>query len=240
MFGKEIETSVIVGMYRVYVDVLGDNVLYRRYRNDVVEKEVITKGVLKLLPMYPVYYPRFITKYILCEFNRPIYVPPMDSLSLYFYLPIDAAVYSYSSSSFVIIDIIPLHNLYKYTLYGPPSRYGDMSGLIARYCKTDVFLEKPREIDLGFCLSHLEVRNKLDRFAILSKLLLDSSPLYIFYKYGSWRCCTQRIIVTINSSSTAVVEYEKEPIESGYRAIDEPEEVKSPLISFRSDMLWGY
>ncbi len=237
----EIVSPLMIDMYRIDITSVEGNVLYRRYRGEVIEKEILTtrNTTLKLLPIYPLYYPRFVTRYILCEFSTPIYISPMDSLSLYIYFPIDIAVYGYRNSFFTILDIVPLHKLYKYTLYGPPSRYGDVSGVITRYCRASVSLEKPRDLELGFCLSHLEIRNSLERFVVMSKLLLDSSLLTIFYELGSWRCCTQNIIVTINSLSTAVVEYEKQPIEPGFKAIDKPEEIKMHLIN-RSEMVWGY
>ncbi|MEM1678418.1 MAG: DUF432 domain-containing protein [Ignisphaera sp.] len=241
MFGDEIEASIVLDMYRIDVTKVEGNILYRRYRGETIEREILTKDVtLKLLPIYPIFYPRFVTRYILCEFSIPIYIPPMDSIALYMYLPIDIAVYGYKNSSFTILDIVPLHKLYKYTLYGPPSRYGDVGGVIARYCRTRVSLEEPRDLELGFCISHLEIRNKLEKFASMSKLLLDTSPLALFYGLGSWRCCTQHIRVIINSPSTAVVEYEKQPIEPGFKAVDEPEEAKASLISYRNEMVWGY
>jgi len=241
MFGISISESLILDMYRVEVTNIGNGIVYRRYKNDAIEKEIFTKDIsLKPIPIYPLFYPRFLTRYILCEFNTPIYVPPMDSINFYMFFPIDIAIYGYKDNYFTVLDIIPIHRLYKYTLYGPPSRYGDVGGVIARYFKVATSLEKPKELMQGFCISYIEVRNKLDRFTAISKILLDSSPLLIFYETGSWRCCTQHITVTINTSTIAVVEYDRKPIEQGFKSIDEPEEVKTPIIIFRNDMLWGY
>lgn len=241
MFGMELETPFELGAFRIDVVSREGGMIYRRYRGDTVEREVLTKGLtLKLMPIYPVLYPRFLTRYILCEFTTPIYIPPMDSIEFYIPLPIDVAVYGYRNDSFTVLDVVPIHPLYKYTLYGPPSRYGDISGVIARYCRVSSYLERHKELEIGFCTSSVEIRNRLGRFTVVSKILLDSSPLTIFYKLGSWRCCTQRITVTINSSSTAVVEYGKQSIEPGFEAIDMPDEIRTPMTISRSDMLWGY
>ncbi|MCS7112011.1 MAG: DUF432 domain-containing protein [Ignisphaera sp.] len=241
MFGMEISEPLVLGMHRIDVTRVGEGILYKRYRNGVIEREILAKNVtLKLMPIYPIFYPRFITRYILCEFSTPIYVPPMESIALYMHLPIDIAVYGYKNGSFTIIDVVPMHRLYKYTLYGPPSKYGDVGGVVARYCRTSTSLEKPTDVEVGFCLSQIEIKSRLEKFTVVSKLLLDSSPLAIFYKLGSWRCCTQHIMMMISSTSAAVVEYGGQPIESGFKALDEPEEAKAPLISSRSEMMWGY
>ncbi|MEM1526662.1 MAG: DUF432 domain-containing protein [Ignisphaera sp.] len=245
MFGKELKGSLNIGMYRIDVISEGNGIWYKRYRGDYIEKEVLTKEVtLKLLPMYPIFYPKFLTKYLLCNLSTPIHIPPDENIGFYILLPVDIAVYSYAKHTdkiYSILDIIPPHKVYKYTLYGPLSRYGDVGGTIARYLNVDVFLSQdPINQEVGFCISHVEVRNKLKKFVNVTKLLLDSSPLTIFYEVGSWRCCTQHIKVTITGSSTAVVEYDKEPLEPGFKVIDDVEETKMPFIIYRTDMIWGF
>ncbi|MEM3980461.1 MAG: DUF432 domain-containing protein, partial [Ignisphaera sp.] len=185
MFGKELEGSLDIGIHRIDVLRIGDSIWYKRYRGDYIEKEVLSKGVtLKLLPMYPIFYPRFLTKYILCNLSKPIHIPPDESISFYMLLPIDLAVYSYANHTdkvYSILDIVPLHKVYKYTIYGPLSRYGDVGGIVARYLHVDVFLSHALvNQGVGFCISYVEVRNKLKKIVNITKILLDSSPLMLF------------------------------------------------------------
>lgn len=244
MFGEELEGALEIGGSRIELARFGDRVLYRRLRGGAVEREILTKGeVLRLLPLPTVFYPRHLTRYVLCHLSTPVHVPPGEAVGFYTLLPVDAAVYGFDvrGGSFGLLDVVPLQRVYKYAVYGPLSRYGDVGGLIARYVRVAVLPERPAWAEEpGFCLSYVEVLNESGRFATVTRLLLDASPLSLFYEPGSWRCCTQRARMSVTGPSTAVVSYEEEPVEQGFKKAEEPEETKDPLVQRETRMLWGY
>ncbi len=235
MFGTVLMHTISVNRHRIEIDRHGCYLLYRRFTDENLEKELIVDVAieLKLVPIYPVFYPRFITQYILCELAKPITVAPGSSIVVHIEIPVDVAVYAYSRASFTILDVLPLHLKPKLVLYGPIN-----GGTLARYCKTK--LVDPATLpELGWALSKLIVRNNTKNVATVRKILLDSSPLRLYYVPREWRVYTQEITLNIISSSSAIVSY-GQPFVEGVQPIDDPPELKPPRIYNRTDMLWGY
>jgi len=236
MFGVEIVGSVSIGSHSVEVLKFELYTLYRRVTNGKCEKEVLVDPSLelRLVPIYPVFYPRFITQYILCRLERPITVAPGSSVSLYVEIPIDAAIYAYSKSNFTILDILPLHNTPKLILYGPLS-----GGVLARYCIANIKNHPNHMPRPGKAIAKLTIRNNTKNIAIVSKVLLDSSPLRLYYVLNDLRVYTQEIVMNIVSSTSAIISY-GQPFIENVKPIDDPHELKPPRIYNRTDMLWGY
>ncbi|ADM27588.1 Protein of unknown function DUF432 [Ignisphaera aggregans DSM 17230] len=235
MFGDVLLNSVSVDRHRIEIDRRGCCLLYKRFTDEKLEKEFIVDVAieLRLVPIYPVFYPRFITQYILCEFDKSIAVASGSSMVVHIEIPIDVAVYAYSKNSFTILDVLPLHLKPKLVLYGPIN-----GGVLARYCKTK--LVDPATVpELGWALSKLVLRNNTNSVVTVRKVLLDSSPLRLYYAPGKWLVYTQEITLNIVSSSSAIVSY-GQPFIEGVQPIDDPPELRPPRIHNRTDMFWGY
>jgi len=237
MFGKlEVPCSLRIGRY--YVSLSNEDSFVRYYRVDTVSREeksyVISRGIeLRLVPMYPIFYPKFVTQFILCVLEREVVVAPGASVRLWIEIPIDVAVYAYSGNSFKIIDVLPLHNDVKYVLYGTT-----YSGTVARLCIAR-FAKGFEEVEFGYALSHLTIRNCMGRVARVRKVLLDASPLRLYYREGTSIVTTQMITMNIVTETSAIVYYEK-PIDPKAVPIDDPENLRPPRVYNRTDMLQGY
>ncbi len=218
----------------------GNHVVYTRI--DAVEgakrKFVLSKDIeLRLVPIYPIFYPRFVTQYILCELEEEIVIGPGSHTTIKILIPIDLAVYAYSGNSFRILDIVPLHRDVKYTLYGYTAHGYPRSGIVARYCKSKI-VDHVNEVR-GYALSVVTIRNCMGKVAKVRKMLFDASPLRLYYREGSWRVYTQSITMNVITDTSAIIYYEK-PLDPKTVPIDDPETLKPPRISNRTDMLYGY
>lgn len=236
MFGVEIVGSISIGPHSIEVLKFESHTLYRRITDGKHVKELLVDPSLelRLVPIYPVFYPRFLTQYILCKFEKPITVAPGNSVLLYIEIPIDAAIYAYNKSSFTILDILPLHTTPKLILYGPLS-----GGVLARYCIANIRDHLDHRPRLGIAIAKLTIRNNTKSIATVNKILLDASPLRLYYIPNDLRVYTQEITMNIVSSTSAIVSY-GQPFVENAKPIDDPHELKPPRIYNRTDMLWGY
>jgi len=170
---------------------------------------------------------------LLCELDKPIAVASGSSIVIHIEIPTDIAIYAYSKTSFTILDVLPLHPKPKLVLYGPIN-----GGMLARYCKTR--LADPATVpELRWALSKLVLRNNTNSVVTVRKVLLDSSPLRLYYVSGKWLVYTQEITLNIISLSSAIVSY-GQPFIEGVQPIDDPPGLRPPRIHNRTDMFWGY
>jgi len=229
-----------IGDHVVQVRDEGTHIVYVRTDSiDSSEKKfILSKDIeLRLVPIYPIFYPKFITQYILCELEEDIVIGPGSHTTVSILIPVDLAIYAYSGNSFRIIDIIPLHRDAKYTLYGYTTYGYPRSGIVARYCRSK--LVRQNSSVEGYALSIITIRNCMGKVAKVRKILLDASPLRLYYREGVWSVFTQSIVMNIVTDTSAVIYYEK-PIDPMAIPIDDPETLKPPRISNRTDMLYGY
>ena len=185
------------------------------------------------LPIYPVLIPRYVTRFILVEFENPLLVGPEETVSFYFLLPVDLAIYAYSEDekNYKVIDIIGLSGKPRLALYGPLDR-----GIIARVIKASILLSEP-EPSMGRAVAKMSFRNAGRDVVSLSKVLLDSSPLKLYYEQGTWRSYTQELLVG-GTQSSALIIY-GEPPKAGLREINDPPELRPPRLFSRTEMPWG-
>ncbi len=230
-----IHNCIAVDVYRLCVEKLDGITVYRRYAegSTATERHLIDVEIVELVPMYPVYIPKFITQYILCILDKELVVAPGKSVKVYLSIPIDYAVYARSGQSFAMIDVFTLDRRPKYILYGPTDH-----GVVARLCRVSVSFT-PIKPGLGYAVSMVIVRNSTKDIVKVKRILLDASPLRLFYVPGTWRVYTQKIVMNIDSQSTATVIY-SEPFISNAVAIDDPPDLRPPKICNRTDMLWGF
>ncbi len=235
---------MVAGYKLIFKKVNGKHLLYRRIGDGDVIVEKIVYGFEKIMfiPMYPVLTPKYITNYVLVEFETPIHIAPTDTTSSYIELPVDIAVYVYRDRVFTIIDVIP-YTYPKYTLYGDP-----FNGHIARYYRTPIYHSTTTGSEesiyhtitsrLGRALVRILFRNRTGEWVTVSRVLLDMSPLKIFYKPGTIEAYTQELLMIIDSPSTASIGY-GDPFVADAIPVDDPPELRQPRIMLKTDMLWG-
>ncbi len=227
--------SIRIGEHKIKIQKRKTGVV--EYKRSIGEEIVASKIVLsptrfELLPFYPVFLPKKITTYILVYLAEEIDVPPRKELDLYIKIPVDTAIYAYyQPHRFTIIDIFT-ENRVKYCLYGPPDR-----GIIARYAESNLFFKKP-ECVRGEAIVPLHIRNRLDSWTIIGKILLDSQILKLYYENETWHAYTQHISMVVNSSVTASIYYGRRP-RYELKPIHDPPDLRPPRLLAKTEMLWG-
>ena len=232
MYGIRLGEIEIRG-YRIKVENISNHNIYKRIRgNDTIKNIIIDKDItVETRPIYPLFYPKYITQFILCKLNK-LLVKPNSEIRIYGLMMLDLAIYALYNNNFNIIDIIPLHDKYKLVIYGT-----EQTGIIARHCNLELV---ERELHKeGYIIMPIKIRNETRSIREVNKILLDASPLKIFYKKGTWIARTQEIEVNILGSSTAIVLYGKGP-QDGFEQLEDPPELRPPRLLNRSDMMWGY
>ncbi|RLF66937.1 MAG: hypothetical protein DRN30_01195 [Thermoplasmata archaeon] len=211
----------------------GKGIKYIRSKNDLIlaDSLVIGSSDVVIVPIYPVLVPKKITDYVLVELDRKIEIAPSAKTEFYIQIPVDIAVYAYRDKDFTIIDIIPGYKP-KYALYGSPNE-----GVIARYMRTSIYNSEPTP-EIGKAVALVRVRNKTRGWVTLTKILVHSNNLRLYYEEGSWRACIQKLNVVVDSRSTASVTYEGITC-TGVKPIDDPLGLKPPRIVYKTSMLWG-
>ena len=220
-----------IGSYRVVVERESGGLL--RYRGPGGSSLVADDLDLIAVPMYPVMKPAFVTRMILAVFREPIIVGPEETISFYFKLPVDVAIYATAGegSSFQVVDVLELSGEARLALYGPLH-----SGVVARKVVVDIELSEPRP-SIGYAVSKVVFKNAGRGVVRVSKLLLDASPLKIYYRRGSWEAYTQEVIVS-GSQEASIVVY-GEPFKDGMVELPDPPELRPPRLFSRTDMSWG-
>lgn len=240
MYGLVVKDSLEVGEAFIKVERFENHLKYRRSMKGDIKEAILDKNaVVETRPIYSLFYPSFITGYILVAFSKPVVLSPKSSLRIQLQLPVDLALYAYSGDFYQLIDLVPLHSNYKYALYGPVISSVEATGHIARLVKAEPVAEDTVEPLKGHCLTRVLIVNKTQDFAKVSKILLDAKPLKIFYIPGTWKCYTQDIKMILNSSEHASVLYEEKPCKECIE-LEEPEEFKGLLRTLSTEMLWGY
>jgi hypothetical protein len=220
-----------VGPHQVSVERVGSDLL--RYRGPSASALVSDSVSMVLVPMYPVLKPRFVTRMILLELEEPILVGPEESVAFYVKLPIDVAVYAEPAArgSFRVVDVLETSGRAKLTLYGPIHE-----GVVARLVRSRVYVEEP-EPSVGYAVARIVFKNAGREVVSLSRVLLDSSPLKLYYEPGTWRAYTQEIVVS-GTRDSAIVVY-GDPLKGGLEEIKDPPELRPPRLFSRTDMPWG-
>ena len=232
MYGKQLG-EIEINNQKIRVQTSDKYNIYQRIKDkNIIKNIIIDKDIIvETRPIYPLYYPKYTTQFILCKTDK-LLIKPNSEIQIYGNMMIELAIYTIYNNNFNIIDIIPLHSMYKLVLYGTQQH-----GTIARYC--NLKLTNKESYKKGYVMIPIKIRNETRNIREISKILIDASPLKIFYKKGTWIARTQDIEVNILSSSTAIVLYGKGP-QKGFEQLEDPPELRPPRLLNRSDMMWGY
>ena len=228
------EDKIVVGSYKIECSLHEDYIHYSRAKESSVERSKIIKNAekLELLPIYPVFLPLAITKYVIVYFTEALNIPPSGNATIYIKIPVDISVYAYDANdNFTVIDVFAVSSV-KYALYGPIEE-----GIIARYYKSEVFLD-PVDPKLGEALARIKIVNKTDSWVEIGKVLLDSQLLRLHYKPRTWEAYTQEIAVNILACDKAIVNYLDKFVKNVVE-IRDPEGFKPPRLRGSNEMIWG-
>ncbi len=231
-----VEGEYVIGEYKIVISPRDKDVFiytrtYMPRKETILSKVVVGLERTLVIPMYPVLVPKKITNYVLIDFEKSVEIAPFSQTHIVIQVPVDIAIYVYKKNEFSILDVFPVART-KYTLYGHPNE-----GVIARYSVSRVYFEEP-EPQIGYSVAHLIIRNKTKEWVEVSKVLLDSHILRLYYITGTWSSYVQDIIMTIISRSTAIITYGDIRVRNVV-AIDDPPDLKPPRILPKTEMLWG-
>ncbi len=254
-YGEELG-ELVIGDCSAAAERTGRNIVYTRRCRGIGEKKLYLAGAERLVvkPIYPVLYPKHFTTYILIHLSPPIHIAPRAWTTVYIEVPVDIAVYAYTGRReeggleklaaplraigaapetqwFSIIDVFPVDRV-KYTLYGPPE-----NGVLARHHVSRP-MDEPGEARPGAAYARLVLRNRIDEWVTVTRVLYDSRRLRLGYRHGSWEAFLQETHMAITGRGAATISY------GGHwardlRLVPDPEHLRPGRIPVDTDMLWG-
>lgn len=245
-----------LGMYGIGVSgriSIGDNIIeydgargrYRRMSRDgsiAVSLDLQGEHSIVAEPVHSLYIPGFNTKYILVELVDRIVVPPNYSVGFFIKTPVDLGVFMVGRDFYKLIDVAPLLNYYKYTLYGPLTSLEEVSGILCRHWRSRSYNGRTN-IEPGECLVEAEVVNELGDSIIVSKILVDASYMPLYYEINTFNCYAGKIRMVVKSRGIGEIMYPRIQPPQGYLKADVPAELRPPpipIIAWKTEMIWGF
>ncbi len=228
------EIDVFVGKYRVVVENKGEYYRYTRFldKDIMVDKEIYRCLRFELIPLYPVFVPENITRFIEIEFDNSIIVPSNDTVEIYVKIPVDIGIYVYDKyRKYELVDVFDVNKI-DYSLYGSV-----VEGLLARYYRSRIYTDIV-DSELGEAVSFIKIINRHENIVEVKRIVLDSQILKMYYKTGTWKAYTQKIYMNIIARDKAIITY-GEPFIEDVVPINDPEGFKPPRIRTSNEMLWG-
>ncbi len=228
------DTVIEINRYRLVFKRIGKGFLYERIDG---EKHIVSKIVKEpvkseIIPLYPVFVPSIITKYVMVKLTQSLILSHDSKTTIYVKIPVDIGVYTYGPrEKYSLIDVFGVDKV-KYALYGPVAE-----GLITRYYESKPYLDMINP-SLGEAVAKLVIENRSDSLIELGRVVLDSQILKLHYKPGTWEAYTQEIHVSLLSQEKAYVTYGS-PFLEGLVEINDPEGFKPPKLKGGNEMLWG-
>lgn len=192
-------------------------------------------------PVPSLYTPSFITRYILVALQDRILIAPGSSIDFYFTIPVDLGVFIGVGDHYELVDTIPLGSYYKYALYGPPVTSDEAGGVVCRHWRSRVYSYRAN-VNQGECLVEASVVNDYSEPVVVSRILVDSAYIPLYYKQNTFNCYTGRVRLTVRNSQKGVVTYQGTTAPQGYIKARTPVELKHPLIPLiaqKTLMDWG-
>lgn len=206
-------------------------------KGEVKRRLIYGKPRIILQPTYPVFYPEYprrITNYILIKLLDEVDVEPSSTIEFHIHIPVDLAVIEESKNTYSFLDVIPLTKV-KYTLYGSV-----VDGVIARYYESKVYIENLEYTgEPGLALAKVRVINKSHEWVKITRILVDSIALKLYYRENTWEAYIRLVELTTTTPRAGVVSYGKCFEENVREALDPPE-LKVPLIQPKTLMPWGF
>jgi len=133
------------------------------------------RGKIVVSPVEPVNLPEEVTKYLEIRFT-PVVIEPDSVQEFYLKFPIEIGVFLKGKGEGDILDIFGLTRA-KYSLYGTPD-----DGIITRYYESPIYGRIPVCDPVREGVLSLTVRNSSRGWVEVSRVVIDCSSLYLYYK----------------------------------------------------------
>lgn len=194
---------------------------------------IISRGLnLVLVPMYPVFRPSFVTRFVLVELETPVLLAPQEAVEVYIVMEADLGVYAVGGDgSWSLFDVVQISERPSLVLYGPPD-----SGVVARRMRSWVYRSEP-EPGIGKVVALASLENSSREPVTVSRILVDCAPLKLYYRRGSWEAYTQELNLQAERFRGTVLY--RQPFKEGLVELEDPPEVRPPRFFQKTDMQWG-
>ena len=150
---------------------------YRRECMDEKMEKFLLTGNSKILlnPIEPLNKTKYITPYILIEFEIPIVVEPRATRIIFIKFPVEIGVFISANANFEILDVLSLTSQ-KFTLYGDPR-----NGLICKYWKSGVYSSIPTANPIYEGIAEVNVTNATSYWVEVTKAVFNAYDMKIYY-----------------------------------------------------------
>lgn len=180
-----------------------------RYRRGSVSAIVPCDGVY-VYPVAPVFYPEYLTSYIMLRLQEPIVVEHGGEEEFWTRLEFDVAVVVGSGDAgYEVVDVFPSSGIGKYALYGSPSR-----GIIARFVPVEVLYEPLEEPCKA--LVRVTIHNRSIRSVRVYRIVFPAQSLNLYYD-DAGRVVGSGLYVAVTSPFTAVVSLREPSLPGGFQ-----------------------
>ncbi|HEQ79124.1 MAG TPA: DUF432 domain-containing protein [Euryarchaeota archaeon] len=162
---------------------------YRRFKGENVEKEAfVENGDMGVFPISPIHTPSVLGKYLMAEFDKPVYVSPKKTTILYATLPVEIGIFARFKDRYETVDVFSPKKQ-KYALYGLPN-----DGFICRWAMTTPSTAPAKETDFPK-EAHIKLilKNSMSGWAKFDKAVFPAERARIYYGNGKMAYSTVEI-----------------------------------------------
>ncbi len=189
----------------------GKNLHYKRICfNESVEKVLLSKDYSIIInPIEPLNTPKYITPYLLIEFENSILVEPKGSNNIFLTFPIEIGVFIYGKKGYDLLDLFTLAKN-KFTLYGDPR-----NGIICKYHKSKLYNSTPNNKNcMVEGVMKLKLINSTETWIEITKAVFDAREMKVYFDEN---LVSTKANMRIISSKTAETEFIKSGIKKGMK-----------------------
>jgi len=150
---------------------------FRKVGNEEVEKKVYAnKGEIIVSPVPPVNLPVNVSKHLMIELNKNIFIKPAAEQQLFVKFPLEIGVFLSDEKDIEPLDIFTKTNI-KYTLYGAPE-----DGFVCRWWKSNIYDSIPEFDKFYEGVMKLKIKNSYNEWSEINKIVFNTLGMKIFYK----------------------------------------------------------
>ncbi|KYC48093.1 MAG: hypothetical protein AMQ74_01633 [Candidatus Methanofastidiosum methylothiophilum] len=180
----------------------GKNLHYiRKCLDKSIEKILLSKdcGII-INPIEPLNTPKYITPYLLIEFEKAVFVEPKGTVNIFLTFPIEIGVFIYGRKGYDILDIFTLAKN-KFTLYGDPR-----NGIVCKYYKSDIYTSIPNEKDpMIEGIMRLKLINSTENWAEINKAVFDAREMKVYFDENLVSTKANMKLLSLKSAETEFV-----------------------------------
>jgi len=206
--------------------------IYRRTCGDTrVERVLASSGDARIIinPVEPLNLPKEITNYLMIEFDS-IFVEPYSTKRIYLKFPVEIGVLVEGKQDMEVLDIF-CSGFQKYTLYGSAS-----TGLIARWYKSEIYLEIPEVDPLRDGIIELNITNAYREWVEVSRVVFESCDMKLYYGSFVGMVAQMKLL----SKYIAETDFIDRPVIEGMRkSVELYKARKVPVLNKGFLMEWG-